>query len=335
MWTLFTLLTLLVLFIHALNFQSIETFIQDTCKQKTLVESSGVVHGWDAPPGNNLTVVAEEPDKLVGEDTYPLVMEETNDKKVLEFVSPINIYSNEMLLNGDHNSFWSESVFDNNNTIFNDDVILNSESKIVIGDHVLSRHDVAPIKKAVAKLKFINQKTSDITSFKDGKKTEFSSEKTGNNQCSAALWKILMNENISKTDMCTACCVRSPHNIGSIEANVICNGREYPLKIDMALSQVFDMKACIVTKKCTISLYNNTKQKCRLVLFNSDDSNLQKRDVINEVIQEQRRERKLVLEIGSEKQWGETNDGTFISSTYTLPLTTMYHWIYLEILGDN
>jgi hypothetical protein len=149
----------------------------------------------------------EVPPKDDAINTIETFTSSNDNSPALQFISPLNIISNELMLDGEQNTFWKETKFDNDANIFHDTIILNGNSTLHIGDQTINKDDIIPIKKAVSKLQYISDKfNGDITSFKDGENSQYSSETTGTNECSATVWKILMNEQVTQEDMCNACC---------------------------------------------------------------------------------------------------------------------------------
>ena len=170
MYALFLLLALVIALLHFINFRSVESFLDATATYQPIPDATM----------NDSYMDSVESEYVEAEiDVEPFVTESTEESKALQFVSPLNIVANEMSLNGDENTFMKESKFDNSKTIFEDDIILHSESTIRIGESTLSKKDLVPIKKSISKLQFIRDKSSDLTSFKDGEQKDFSSKKTG------------------------------------------------------------------------------------------------------------------------------------------------------------
>lgn len=322
MYALFLLLALAIALLHFINFRSVESFLDATYQP---MPDDSV---------NDSYMDGVESEYVEAEiDVEPFVTESTEESKALQFVSPINIVANEMSLNGDENTFMKESKFDNSKTIFEDDIILHSESTIRIGENTLTKKDLIPIKKSVSKLQFIRDKSSDLTSFKDGEQKDFSSKKTGNNECSAALWRILMNEEVSQTDMCVACCKKKPGDADDVDVNIIYKGKVNFLKIDGALSQVYDVKQIDLNSECIISLYKTTPKTCRLVLFHSNNNFFNREDIVAEITKKQKDSMdNSVLEVSDEKEWGEEVDGVVVSKMYRIPISRKYNWAFVEVL---
>ena len=143
-----------------------------------------------------------------------------------------------------------------------------------------------------------------------------------------------MNEEVSQQDMCKSCCVKEPPKKETVLVTIICDNKKFALNIDTSTSKMYQIVGVTLEGECTISLYKTTPKSCRLVLFNSNQSNLQERKVINEIIDQKKQQEwdTSYLEIGNEKEWGETIDGHLISSTYTMNFPTTFYFAYVELI---
>lgn len=325
MYALFLLFALAIALLHLIRFRSMESFVEATHDTYQPIPDATM---------NDSYMDSVESEYVEAEiDVEPFVTESTEESKALQFVSPLNIVANEMSLEGDENTFMKESKFDNSKTIFEDDIILHSESTIRIGESTLSKKDLVPIKKSISKLQFIRDKSSDLTSFKDGEQKDFSSKKTGNNECSAVLWKILMNEEVSQKDMCVACCKKKPGDADDVDVSIVYRGKVNSLQIDGALSQVYDVKQIDLNSECIVSLYKTTVKDCRLVLFHSTKSFFNREEIVAEITKKQKDSLdNTVLELSDEKEWGELVDGVVVSKMYRIPISRKYNWAFVEVL---
>ena len=198
MYALIVLLLLCIILIYVVKYECVEQFTELIITTKN----------------NHVEVPSLDDNYIPSEDetmkTIETFTSSNDDSSALQFISPLNIISNELMLDGEQNTFWKETKFDNDANIFHDTIILNGNSTLHIGDQTIKKDDIMPIKEAVSKLQYISDKSNgDMTSFKDGEKIQYSSETTGTNECSATIWKILMNEQVTQEDMCNACCTQT------------------------------------------------------------------------------------------------------------------------------
>jgi len=206
MYALIVLLLLCIILIYVVKYECVE--------QYTDINNQDTSYHVEVPSLDENYIPSKDENYIPSKDdtinTIETFTSSNDNSPALQFISPLNIISNELMLDGNQNTFWQETKFDNDANIFHDTIILNGNSTLHIGDQTITKDDIIPIKKAVSKLQYISEKTKeDMTSFKDGMKSQYSSETTGTNECSATVWKILMNEQVTQEDMCNACCTQT------------------------------------------------------------------------------------------------------------------------------
>ena len=133
--------------------------------------------------------------------------------------------------------------------------------------------------------------------------------------------------------MCVACCKKKPGDADDVDVNIIYIGKVHSLKIDGALSQVYDVKQIDLNSECIISLYKTTPKTCRLVLFDSNNNFFNREDIVAEITKKQKDSLdNSVLELSDEKEWGEAVDGVVVSKMYRIPISRKYNWAFVEVL---
>lgn len=283
--------------------------------------------------------------------TSPIKQRSTSNLPLhkIEFTSPLlinNVSDNIVNFNNDVR-FDKNTLFERNNYLsVNGSLYLNSESSIYFDylnnhNNKLMRKDVEPIKMAKAKSIFLNNATSDLSRFENGKKVStFSSQTGGNSKCASTIWDIITGKQPPGSELCKNCCKKSKGK-GIVKAVIMQNDgvmNEIVLDLDQG-NKLHIKKDCDVRRVAKILLFKSEEEiKCRLVLLSrklDTDDKIIINNTINEIQESDTRPdaNKDYYEINSEKvPWGVFKNGVVSESEHLVNSTRTFVTAYLEYL---
>lgn len=129
----------------------------------------------------------------------------------LQFDTPFDINATTLDIHKEA-TFKKDLKLENNmNVRFNEDMVLNSEHSINFQGRdsrmKLSRGDLVDLKKNRSKIKYIKSELEGAVLMDDGDiKAIYSSKTTGDDICSSKLWEIAIGKEVSRQELCEACC---------------------------------------------------------------------------------------------------------------------------------
>uniref|UniRef100_A0A6C0CUQ8 Uncharacterized protein n=1 Tax=viral metagenome TaxID=1070528 RepID=A0A6C0CUQ8_9ZZZZ len=136
------------------------------------------------------------------------------DDHDLQFDSPFHLKANQIDINGKA-LFQKDIQFEDSETVdFGKDGVINSEHSIYFQDasytaedDKLSKNDLMTIKKNKSKIQYIQSELEGVIRMKEGQfQGTHSAKTTGNEECTSKLWDIAIGKQVSKADLCKACC---------------------------------------------------------------------------------------------------------------------------------
>lgn len=177
------LIVILCIIMYLCKYKSVESFTEDSIITASLYETNG------------LTSLDE-------------------DDHDLQFDSPFHIRANKVDISGKA-LFQKDIKFEDTQDInFGKDGVINSEHSIYFQDasytaedEKLSRTDLMTIKKSKSKINYIKSELEGVIRMQEGEfQGTHSAKTTGNEECTSKLWDIAIGKQVSKKDLCKACC---------------------------------------------------------------------------------------------------------------------------------
>lgn len=186
------IVSLIVLVSYMFSYKSLETFVEPALI--SLRESSGV----------------EKQERVV------------KNHPELQFNKAFNLKANSFLFEKPVD-FNKDVKFEGNNKIvFNKNVVMNSEQSLFFEDgdtnNKLSRGDLLNIKKNKSKIEYMKSELENTLLMKEGEvQFKYPWKTTGDKDCTSKLWDIAIGKEVSKEDLCVACC-RNVNNDANFKA---------------------------------------------------------------------------------------------------------------------
>jgi hypothetical protein len=177
------LIVIICIIMYLCKYKSVESFTEDSMITASLYETNGLT---------------------------PL----NEDDHDLQFDSPFHLKANQIDINGKA-LFQKDIKFEDSETVdFGKDGVINSEHSIYFQDasytaedDKLSKNDLMTIKKNKSKIQYIQSELEGVIRMKEGQfQGTHSAKTTGNEECTSKLWDIAIGKQVSKADLCKACC---------------------------------------------------------------------------------------------------------------------------------
>lgn len=177
------LIVIICIIMYLCKYKSVESFTEDSIITASLYETNGL--------------------KPLNEDDHDL-----------QFDSPFHLKANQIDINGKA-LFQKDIQFEDSETVdFGKDGVINSEHSIYFQDasytaedDKLSKNDLMTIKKNKSKIQYIQSELEGVIRMKEGQfQGTHSAKTTGNEECTSKLWDIAIGKQVSKADLCKACC---------------------------------------------------------------------------------------------------------------------------------
>jgi len=177
------LIVIICIIMYLCKYKSVESFTEDSIITASLYETNGLT---------------------------PL----NEDDHDLQFDSPFHLKANQIDINGKA-LFQKDIQFEDSETVdFGKDGVINSEHSIYFQDasytaedDKLSKNDLMTIKKNKSKIQYIQSELEGVIRMKEGQfQGTHSAKTTGNEECTSKLWDIAIGKQVSKADLCKACC---------------------------------------------------------------------------------------------------------------------------------
>jgi hypothetical protein len=177
------LIVIICIIMYLCKYKSVESFTEDSIITASLYETNGLT---------------------------PL----NEDDHDLQFDSPFHLKANQIDINGKA-LFQKDIQFEDSETVdFGKDGVINSEHSIYFQDasytaedDKLTKNDLMTIKKNKSKIQYIQSELEGVIRMKEGQfQGTHSAKTTGNEECTSKLWDIAIGKQVSKADLCKACC---------------------------------------------------------------------------------------------------------------------------------
>ena len=252
------IVTLIVLASYLFSYKSVETFLETAVV--SLKESSGI-----------------EEDTVVP------------NQHELQFNKAFRLKANSFLFNNPV-EFKKDIKFQGNNkVVFNKNAVMNSEQSLFFEDgdtnNKLSRGDLLNIKKNKSKIEYMKSELENTVLMKEGEvQFKYPWKTTGDKDCSGKLWDIAIGKEVSKEELCVACC-RNVNNDANFKALITFKRGSSSVSEYMALDITNDKRHLLLelnTNEATsydiiLTLFKNNNSfvsNLYFILVNNETKNL-------------------------------------------------------------